>query len=153
MIAVLKCLPNNSNIWIISLLASANCLFSSKLWLSWCLEWWIIFNCISYILVIMLLDSTCNLFLFWQEVTLFKSSAQVRWRWIFSFPLGPVTTLCPMIPTGTTSLLLGLKLSSLLGPTDSRGEIRVPYSSTSYFPFHLIASGWVWQFSSLLSSI
>lgn len=43
MISCLKSLPDNSNIWFISLMASVDFLFSFKLWFYWFLVWQVIF--------------------------------------------------------------------------------------------------------------
>ena len=106
-----------------SLLASPNCLFSLKLWFSWFLDWWVIFNYILYIFVVRLC-MLLNLFLFWQEFTLFRCTAQVRWGVDFWLPNSPMTILAPMIPMSTISLLLGLKFSSLLGPMTAEGRLE-----------------------------
>lgn len=57
MIAALKFLSDNFNIWIISVLLSVGSLFSLKLWFSWSLVWPVIFSCALDSLNILLGDS------------------------------------------------------------------------------------------------
>lgn len=59
-------------------------------------------------------------------------------HWVLGYQLVPL-------------IAAGLKLSSLMVPTGGRGKIRVSPSTTSYFLFHIIATGWMWKFNSLLS--
>lgn len=55
MMAALKCLTNNSKIWFIFMLISIDGHFSIKVFFSWFLEWWVIFNYILCILVIIII--------------------------------------------------------------------------------------------------
>lgn len=69
--AALKSLLGNCNIWFLLVSAWVDCLLSFKLWLSWFLVLWVIFDYILDTLVIMLGHSWAYLnLLFNQEVTL-----------------------------------------------------------------------------------
>lgn len=77
-----------------------------------------------------------NLFLFWQEVTPFRCSAQVKWRWIFGSSLGLVA------PTGISSLpLVGVEvqLSAELHLNWGCGGGRVEKMESQCVPPHSIS--------------